>query len=136
MSGSVFFVLAIVASVALGLVGWASVRFLLVEKRPRRGLKELYSDLGKTDLPYETFCDVIMALGRCYKVDPQKLRLSDSFAGNLAKLDSWILGGGEECFSDYLRTSFGDLGKTPQSIGELLLLIAAQRPSEPQRLGD
>lgn len=69
-------------------------------RRPRP-TSEMIRDLPR-DVNEAEATDVILALGRCYAIDPELLRLEDSLA-SLAALDSWALGKGQEEFEDWLR---------------------------------
>jgi len=116
----------ILAFVSLVAGCWICTRYLLIGKRAERELEDLYRELGAKNLPFDTFCKVITTLGECYKINPKKLRLSDSFIENLAAIDSWTLGNGNECFSRYLQESFGSFQVTPKSIADLLVLISSR----------
>lgn len=86
-----------------GLLGLFA-RWWVFRKRDAIPLQELYAASSLCGrIPYVCFEKVMLLVGKCYHVNPEKLRLDDTFSGPLSDYDSWMLGGGAEDLDELLR---------------------------------
>jgi len=82
-------------------------RWLIFRDRNNISLQDMYSQsslCGK--LQYCRFEEIMILIGQCYRVRPEKLRLEDAFSGRLGKYDSWLLGGGVEDLEQCVKERF------------------------------
>lgn len=98
-----WFLIALATAVFLiGCKKWN--QWKIFRRRPSISLVDLYrNESAVVFVPFEKFQELMVAIGNAYGVQPEKLRLEDRFDGELALLDSWLLGEGQECISEWVH---------------------------------
>ena len=83
------------------------VKYFLFEKRGTKDWQQLYHAFDVAEfIDFDAFKEVLIQAGKSYELTPTKFLPSDSFLGNLGKIDSWNLGAGAESLETYLVNQF------------------------------
>ena len=109
-----------------GLVAW--MKWNTFGKRASKPLAIIYNEEGLSGvLELKEFENLMNAVGKCYSVAPEKLRLSDSFKKELAAMDSWCLGDGSECMGKFVTDKYPNIRlEDITTIRDLLFAIAGR----------
>ncbi len=75
-------------------------RRAFLKQRTPLPLEELHTEL-KENISFEVFREVWTAVGKAYGIDPKLIRPNDTFL-ELSKMDSWVLGKGEDNLAEWL----------------------------------
>ena len=124
--------------VVIGLLFRFVARWRLFHGRPLMSVEDIHKTLPQEpSVPVCLFRDVLTLVAKCYHLQPELLRMDDDFEGNLAKLDSWSLGGGAESLAERITHDFhvtlpdqSDI----RTVGELICFVNSVQPTEPSRL--
>jgi len=106
MRMKIFIIVLFCAFILVSLCRFLS-RWLNFGKRKLIPLKDTYqeSHLDKK-ISYDDFKKIMQCIGDSYKIEPEKLRLNDSFRGNLGALDSFVLDHYADTLEDRLKNEF------------------------------
>jgi len=124
----------VVVGVVIGFLFRFVARWRLFHDRPLKSVEDLHKTLPpEPSVPVGLFRDVLTLVAKCYHLQPGLLRMDDDFEGNLAKLDSWLLGGGAESLAARVARDFHvTLPEQPRirTVGELICFVNSAQPTE------
>lgn len=122
-----FFILSVIIC-SLFRIG---IKWFFFNKRKSLELDQLYQIFNENkNLDEKLFNLSILKISHFYKINYKKLRPNDQFSGNLGRVDSWILGGGQEDLEEYLQSvglQKNDLNHII-TIQDLVCILCKQRP--------
>lgn len=122
MPDSLVWILCLLLGIVLVLVFRQLSRRRFKSNRVVLNLDVMYKEVAN-EVNYDTFKDVLFALGESYSIDPGILRISDTLE-DLEKLDSWDIGTGTEKMNDWLqRKGVKTFDGSVRSVKDLLLAV-------------
>lgn len=122
MSNTGILIGIIVAAGLVYLAGKYLSRQKLLHGRQAMATPEIVKELP-SDVDHSEAENILRAVGKSFGVKPEILRLDDSFA-DLAAMDSWTLGKGQEELEQWLRgNGVVSLQSKPKTIRDLIVSV-------------